>query len=147
MPKLIWGRYLDVGKLGRGWHDVTNLLLEVPFKLLVDFVEKEKPGEKIDWDATPEHKHAWDETLALYEWWTKTRPARHDPLDDLPLPPLHTKPWEGHPGFSEYIPPTEEEAPGWQAACEESSRLELEWDKEDAAMLHRLIDIRGYLWT
>ena len=147
MPKLILGRYLNVGRLGRGWHDVTGLLLEVPFKLLVDFIEKEKPGDNVDWDAAPEYRHAWDEMMALYTWWTLRHPKRHDPLDDIPIPPFHTKPYEGHPGFIEYISPTEEEAPGWKAACDESARLELEWEAEDQAMLHRLIDIRGFLWT
>lgn len=147
MGKLLFNRYMKIDGLGSGWHDAVELLLRAPFQILVDFVEKEHPGDVINWDATPEHSHAWDETMVLYTWWTILRPRRHDPIDDLPIPPFHTEPCEDEPGFLRYIPATEEEAPGWQAACEESSRLEQLWEDEDQSMLHRLIDIRGFLWT
>ena len=83
-------RYLKIHTLKKGWCDKDEILLHAAFQLLVDFVEQEKPGQIIDWEADELHKKAWKEIMSLYRWWKKERPARKSPLDDkrIKKPPL-----------------------------------------------------------
>lgn len=56
-------------KLEPGYYDIDIRLLYACFSLLEDFMEKEKPGETIDWSYDEEHKNAWKEMNDLYLWW------------------------------------------------------------------------------
>ena len=122
------GNRLTISTLKAGeWCDKDAVLLHAAFQLLVDFVEKEGAGEVIDWSWAEDSKKAWDEISSLYKWWKEERPARKDPLEDIELDKA-----------------TKEE---FDKVCKESTELEIKWDKEDNDNLHRLINIRGYLWT
>jgi len=62
--------YLKIDTLKRGWHDRDNLMLHAAFQTLVDFLEKEKPDEIVDWVGTgPEANAARTEMGDLYIWW------------------------------------------------------------------------------
>jgi hypothetical protein len=140
-------KYLKLPGLEKGqWYDRDTILLEAAFQVLVDFIEKEKPGEVIDWDYDEEHKKVWDEIQSLYKWWKEERPARIDPVmdDSLEAPPFEFETRED--GSSVWNPEKEKYAEFWKA-CEESSRLEIIWNEEDQKNLHRLIDIRRHMWT
>ena len=116
--------------------------------MLVDFIEKERPDRVIDWSSDEIHKHAWREMRALYKWWTKVRPARRSPLDNrrLSIPPLKSK---KIPDTDSYriIEPSRKKYAAFYKAIEVHNRLEQKWLEEDQRNLHRLIDIRGFLWT
>ena len=131
---------LKIKTLDRGFVDGSRVLLHASFQILVDYMEKEDPAGVVDWSWCPEHVRAWEEIKSLYEWWKIKRPAREDPLDreDLVWPP----------DFLDYLNRRlEEKYPKCAAAMKEHSRLEEEWEKEDQKNLHRLIEIRGHLWT
>ena len=49
-------RYLKIHTLKKGWCGKDEILLHATFQLLVDFVEQEKPGQIIDWEADELHK-------------------------------------------------------------------------------------------
>jgi hypothetical protein len=37
--------------------------------------------------------------------------------------------------------------PEFERAAKQHRRLEKKWEEEDQTNLHRLVDIRGFLWT
>jgi hypothetical protein len=74
------------------------------------------------------------ELQRLYDWWTVKRPARPGILDVItePLPDMEN--------LGRLTPKYGRQAKKWH-------KLEDKWNKEDQAMLHKLIDVRYYLWT
>ena len=139
---------LRIHTLSRGWHDRDELLLHAAFQVLVDFVEREHPETTTDWNATKDHKQAWREIRSLCKWWKETRPARRSPLDDkkLPRPPLRFR-RRPDSEFFEMVWPSRKRYAAYYRALRVHSRLEEKWFAEDQRNLHRLIEIRGYLWT
>lgn len=126
------------------WYDRDAILLHAAFQVLVDFVEQERPDEIVDWQHDDLHRNAWSEISQLYKWWKEERPSRHDPLDDVASPPAEEflTAEEGTLNF-----PEREKYPEYYAAVDKSSALEEEWHEEDQRNLHRLIEIRPFLWT
>jgi hypothetical protein len=139
---------LKIATLGKGWHDKDEVLLHAAFQLLTDFVEQEHPEKIVDWDADELHKSAWGEIKSLYKWWKKTRPKRRSPLDDKKLnrPPFKLKKIPGS-DMRELVTPDKKKYAEYYQALEEHTLLEKEWCEEDQRNLHRLIEIRGFLWT
>lgn len=58
-----------------GWIDSDYKILLSNFKILCDFMEKEKPGENVNWYSDDALIIAWEELEDLYCWWIKERPA------------------------------------------------------------------------
>ena len=139
---------LKIQTLNKGWHDKDEVLLHAAFQLLVDFIENERPDRIVDWNADKLHQRAWKEIKSLYKWWKKTRPARKDPLDDKKLrrPPMRFKKIPGSENY-QMVEPDKKKFAKYYKAIKTSSRLEQKWFEEDQRNLHRLIDIRGFLWT
>ncbi len=126
------------------WYDRDTVLLHAAFQVLVDFIEQEKPDEIVDWQHDDMHRNAWNEISQLYKWWKVERPNRHDPWDDVTSPPVEEflTAEEGKLVF-----PEREKYPEYYAAVDKASRLEKEWHEEDQRNLHRLIEVRPFLWT
>jgi len=141
-------RFLKINTLNKGWHDKDDVLLHASFQLLVDFIENEHPDRFIDWNADKLHRRAWKEIKSLYKWWKEKRPARKDPLDDkkLPTPPMRFKKISGSENY-EMVEPDKKKFAKYYKAIKTHSRLEKKWFEEDQRNLHRLIEIRDFLWT
>ena len=141
-------KILKIHTLQKGWSDKDHVMLHAAFQLLVDFMEQEKPDKIVDWNANSEHKHAWKEICALYKWWSQERPARRSPLDErgLKKPPIR---WKKVPGSDnrELVDYDRKKYAAYDSALREHWRLEKKWGEEDQKNLHRLIDIRQFLWT
>lgn len=138
-------KYLKIHTLNKGeWYDKDTILLHAAFQLLVDFIEQEKPDKIIDWDHDELHRKAWGEIVELYKWWTEERPNRKNPLDEVDHPPdeEYQTTAEGYLIF-----PSREQYPDYYAAFDKFTALENEWFEEDQKNLHRLIEIRPFLWT
>jgi len=140
--------YLKIKTLDKGWHDKDEVLLHAAFQLLVDLVEKERPDKVVDWDANGLHKQAWKEIKSLYKWWKEIRPARRSPLDKKKLnkPPFKFKKMPDSE-FYQIVEPDNKKFAAYYRALEKHRRLEEKWYGEDRRNLHRLIEIRGFLWT
>jgi len=138
---------LKIHTLKKGWHDKDEILLHAAFQLLVDFIEKERP-ERIDWNAGKMHKQAWKEIKSLYRWWKSERQARKSPLDNKRLlkPTLKFKKISNSE-FSQLVQPDRKKYAAYYRALKKDVRLEKEWYEEDQRNLHRLIEVRGFLWT
>ena len=141
-------KILKIHTLQKGWSDKDHVMLHAAFQLLVDFMKKEKPDKIVDWNANSEHRHAWKEICALYNWWSQERPARRSPLDErgLKKPPIR---WKKVPGSDnrELVDYDRKKYAAYDSALREHWRLEKKWGEEDQRNLHRLIDIRQFLWT
>lgn len=139
---------LKIDTLNAQYHDAMEELLHVNFQVLVDFIEDEAEYiKRIDWSATEEHAKAYVDMMDLYDWWTIGRPNRIDPMDDPDLihPPMEFK--ELPNGWYEWLHYDETKYPEYDLALKESMRLDQAWWEEDQRNLHRLIDIRSFLWT
>lgn len=141
-------KILKIHTLEKGWCDKDYVLLHAVFQLLVNFVEQESPDKIVDWNSDPEHKHAWKEIRSLYRWWTQTRPSRRNPIDAKGLKKPLMK-WKKISGSENYqlIDYDKNKYAAYDAAMKKHRRLEKKWDEEDQRNLHRLIDIRQFLWT
>ena len=141
-------RYLKIKTLRKGWCDKDEVLLHSAFQLLADFIELEKPRELIDWNDDRQHRKAWKEICSLYHWWKEKRPARKDPLDQrgLIMPPLRFKKIPGS-DFNQVIQPDRMKYAKYYQALKKSIKLDQKWHEEDQRNLHRLVDIRDFLWT
>ncbi len=138
-----------------GYYDADYLLLHASFRLLKDFVEKEKPFDHIDWNASPDQAHAGREIRQLYHWWTEIRTNRRDPVNELPdekCPDVFEFEYKDESGLmviaDERIRKLREEKyPEHEKAFHESIALETAYFEEDQNNLKRLVDVRPYLWT
>ncbi len=140
-------RYLKIETLDKGWCDRDQVLLHAAFQILVDFIEKEDP-ERINWNSDALHRRGWREIKSLHRWWKETRPNRKSPLDDerLPSPPMKWKKVP-HSDLSELVKPDKKKYAKYYEALDRHNKLEQKWLKEDQRNLHRLIEIRSFLWT
>jgi len=140
-------KMLKIQSLDKGWRDKDHVMLHAAFQLLVDFVEKERPDQIVDWNSDPQHKHAWKEIRSLYKWWTEKRPSRKSPLDDknLQKPPMRWKKISGS-DCRQLVDWDKKKYPDYEKAFKKHWRLEKRWEEEDQKNFHRLVDIRGYLW-
>lgn len=141
-------KVLKIHTLEKGWCDKDYIMLHAVFQLLVNFVEQEKPDQVVDWNSDLKHKHVWKEIRSLYRWWTQTRPSRRSPLDEkgLKKPPMK---WKKIPGSENYqlVDYDRNKYAAYVTALKKDWRLEKKWDEEDQRNLHRLIEIRQFLWT
>jgi len=144
-----------VKTLSPTWHDRDNVLLHASFQIFVDFMEKERPFETIEYDYTDEINRAMNEKEKqelqviherkqkvkkeleyLYDWWKNKRNQSFDAIDKAysnwkPLPAVPTK---------------EEEELG----AEESDKITKMEDnayEADTEHLIRLMKMRQELWT
>ena len=69
-------------------------------------------------------------------------------LDDKKLkrPPIRFKKIAGSDNYT-WVEPDRKKYAAYGRALKESARLEEKWYQEDQRNLHRLIEIRGFLWT
>ena len=141
-------KHLKITTLEKGWHDKDDILLHAAFQLLTDFVEQEQPEKWIDWNHSKTHRQVWKEIKGLYTWWRDIRPNRKDPLDDkrIKVPPLRTRKVSGK-NLTELVQPDQRKYADYYRAMKKHLRLIQKWHHEDQRNLHRLIEIRGYLWT
>jgi len=139
---------ISIATLNRKWHDTDEVLLHAAFQLLVDFVEKERPDKVTDWSSDEVHRQAWKEIKRLYRWWKHVRPTRRSPLDDKKMkrPPLKRKKVIGSK-YIELVQPDRKKYSEYYTALRRHTKLEVKWYEEDQLNLHKLIDVRKFLWT
>ena len=139
---------LRIRTLRPGWHDKDQVLLHAAFQLLADFVEQESPDKHIDWSHDAVHRRVWKEIRSLYRWWTRLRPRRRSPLDDkrIAKPPLRFEKVAGTK-LRRLVKPDKKKYGAYYRVLRRNARLEHKWHSEDQRNLHRLINIRGFLWT
>lgn len=140
-----------------GYHDPSELVLHGPFEVFARFFElaiSEKSHTQWDYSKIePDEQHGmtqeyiddrqvvWDTMNELYYWWM-SRQYRERELPALPEIPDE---WGILAIFNEDFNDTEEVIE-WQRISDIHRKMESRWKKQDQDMLHKLIDIREYLW-
>lgn len=136
--------------------DVTWKEKYIPFyRYFVPFRSKEYGIKNLEWQATlddprlpaneqsPAQAVHAREILALYKWWTEERPARE-------LPEIPDFDQQGLGRMAMFNPNFNKSAKDFQKykkIVQHRDKLEKKWEKEDDAMLLRLIKLRRGLWT
>jgi len=133
-------KLLQIKTLKHGWQDRSEMILHAAFQCLVDFVEKELnlPARHLR-PCTKTYAHEYYTVERLYNWWTKERPARVDPLSEVECPD------DDDEDVSFFWDTTRQQE--WKRACDLHYRYELICDAEDDRMLRELLEIRKWLWT
>lgn len=126
-----WGKLNGVTY---GWEEVDHQMMYACFKLLVDYVEKQRPFDLIDFQTEEINKALGKEILDLYGWWTVTRPQERQDLaaawSKLPRPQFDENGrWSPRPEARELV---------------DRNR---DLDAKDDEMLMRLVKVRRHLWT
>lgn len=152
-------------KIKPGYYEPDYMLLQGCFACLERYIEESGGVEKLtkftedlkkspDANAPPELEFnqikRQSEALALWHWWTITKPQEEDERDTL-LHECYSKPLETKEVtvngqiMYEMIPPTR--TPEEEEKNTRFRALERKIDDDEQIMLHRLIDIRRSLWT
>lgn len=108
--------------------------------------EECKPGSKSIGKPTPQAERAL-EILALYKWWTEVHPNRPDPHDASGWTEYCDKKRELNEGRLFGGKETPELKKMATKTLKLSQKIEADYEKEDEAMMIRLIKIRNSLWT
>lgn len=129
-----------------GWIDRDWAIFLACFKCLVDYVEKEKPFDVIDWESDEGHSDTAKEIKDLYDWWKVGRAKEHTEVESLltgldlgfrfiDIPDSDMKQLEPRQDLTNNDK--------WNLWRKRTDELEA----KDDEMLMRLIKIRRYLWT
>jgi hypothetical protein len=98
-------------------------------------------------EPTPQAVKA-QEILDLYNWWTQVRPARPDPYEASGWTALSEEQRAANGGKWSISAPKD---PGLRKRMDRAhkvmNRMEKDFEKEDEAMMIRLIKVRHGLWT
>lgn len=151
---IVWDQFnfVKIKTLPPTWCDRDQVMLHANMQILVDFIEGEEPFRIIDWTHTRRHKAARDKMAKVYYWWKVVRPSRVDPINLVEMPTqirtVRETRADGSPlTMSCDNDPNDPRTKPWSDACQLSWKLDELWEKEDDAMLRRLLSIRRYLWT
>ena len=147
---------LKIETLDRSYTDPREKLLHASFQILVDFVEKEKPFEYVDYEESGEDVAEAGEIIKeLYEWWAIARPQRIDP---------YSKEFRGKKHLTK-IPDDAEMLVGddsfviqdgvlktdytdvYRKHLDRAMQQEVLYDEEDKEMLVKLAEVYQYLWV
>ena len=125
------------------WFDTDHKMLYAMMALLLDYIEKEKPFEIINWESDDFHKHAKKEMLEIKDWWDNYENRQKEIEKAL-------QKWSDlRTGGKEDLlsninkPETEES----QKQNDLLHELEDKLENEETEMMIRLIKIRKFLWT
>lgn len=124
-----------------GWIDRSEMMLIANFKLLCDYVEKEKPFDHFTWEGK---EHIANEIRELYDWWTKERLRDLEACSklgedgEIHFTPLNKNLYEMNIVFKD-----NEAEKRFDEYCRRSRELE----EKDQIQFMRLAKIREYLWT
>lgn len=138
-------KYLKISTLNKGWQETDEMMLHAVMQLLVDYVEKQKPDQVIDWSSDKDHVDAWTTIMLVYTWWKYTRPERVDPLDEIEVPDDYMT--IGEPDENGNCPAIWGDYPEIHAAMAVANKIEQDWYEEDTEMMLRIVKIRHMLWT
>lgn len=170
----LWRRYTVIKSryLPYTWVDRCDLLPETMFEILSQFIEKECSPGTVQWYGEHGHKivvngtakFVRDEMQYLYDWWHDTYKVDYDKAEEqlceksklhhpdrifIPIDEEGNETDEENASWFEYCPQFKncEDKEMYNAALDTLYALEVTKEKELDEMLHRLINIRPYLWT
>lgn len=125
-------------------HDRDKILLHAIFQVLTDYVEKEYPFERINWESDPEHSFAGREIKYLYEWWKLNKDFDSFAVFDNEFKELEAKHGQaitiGLDGVVNFNS-------AYHDLYDRMWKIEANYEKELEQNMIRLVKIYRYLWT
>lgn len=160
----VWHRYTTVRPryLGHTWCDKTELMPQIMFELLSQFIEQECSPGHVEWYGEGGHKitangvekYVRDEMQELYDWWHTVYNGEWQEVDDMLWAEArkHRLPAARPLENSDYTKgglkhPTDEDREIYKRCVRGVNKLERMLDVALEARLHRLVNITPYLWT
>ena len=127
------------------WWDIDSKLLYGTMQLLVDYVDKEKCFELINWDGDVDHHHVSNEIKNIYEWWKNYHNRKQEIEHTLNI-------WYNYAfdknikNFSDQLNNIKHDETE-KKLNKQYYDLEQKLENEETDMLIRFVKIRKYLWT
>jgi len=111
---------------------------------LIEILEAEIANEEcsVSEEATRKQVAMMREKIALHDWWTIARPAHESLVRKLSGALYEVKPYQAVPD-----PENDGAVLTKRQLRERLRRMDDDLDAKDQEMCHRLVDIRGNLWT
>jgi len=134
-----------------GWIDSPEKMETACYKILVDFVELEKPFEHIDWDYDEQQKNIAKEFMEIYEWWKRGKKQEDDACSKMFADCGWT--WKFDEIEETKDKPNKDKLYEMNTSTRDPQlykKYEKEYDrlkKKEDEMFERLMKIRKYLWT
>jgi len=168
-----WRRHTTVKPrtLDHMWCDRSHLLPHMIFEILSQFIEQECTPERVVWYGEHGHrieggKYVRDEMQELYDWWHQDYLVNYDcvfkkwhelreahskdawlPVEnEVKLDCLAADPDEEYSEWLHIWDSVENERKG-EELLKECRASEVEYDKQLAINMKRVIDIAPYMWT
>lgn len=147
---LLWDRHhvLKMHTLPPTWCDRSEKMVHAMFQILVDFIDHECSPGHVNWDGQPQDRAAMDEMLEHKRWW-QDEAANRDDFRGLGEPPDWDMFDEAKPievqgvRYYEMTTPPPEITAYYAAAHKNEEAFEAELNRR----LHRLIELRPFMWT
>ena len=138
---------IDTGLKKAEWWDTDSKILHGVMCLLVDYVDKERCFEKIDWDSDVESKFVKKEIIEIYDWW-KDYNNREKEIDEK-LHEWHSETFgnDDEDPINDLMKLNDPASEKSKVLFKELNDLEKKLNDEETDMLIRIIKIRKYLWT
>ena len=150
----VWHRYTTVKPryLPHTWMDRDKQLVHSMFEILSEFIEKEcDPG-----NVNGEEKYVRDEMQELYNWWHKDyipniwESKLSDKLNEaIKYPKITSTPCEDNKHLSKmnFVYDNDEHEEKTTQQLKELNHLEAAYDDKLSELMHRLIEVKDYMWT
>lgn len=163
----VWHRYTTVKPryLGHTWCDRSDLLPNMMFEILSDFIENECSPGHVEWYHSdkfhPGHKikragrEIWvrDEMQDLYDWWHKTyipwseNPPEREEWYEYENKHVLTSKDNLNEWFNDRKYDSEESKKEAQRLFDVLHKKEDDMERQLKRNLHRVLNIMDYMWT
>jgi len=144
----LWDRYdLIPTKLDKGsYHDIPETLLHGMMELVVRFVEDEKAFERVDFKQSgTQWVEAGEDIKEVYNWW-KDYPNRVKEID-IALDNWSNVAYDKTKDFIEQLNHNKLNTPEIKRYSEIYDFLQIQLKEEETIMLHKVVNIKEFLWT
>lgn len=128
---------LTLRSLSADYQNPYEVMLHSVFQILVDFVEKEKPWDYINWESDDGHKKASDTFKEAYAYWKKKRPILVKNYEKTVSASVKNFDF----GSMTFITKSD------RKLIALSVRQEKFIDGQDKKYMKALLDVRKYMWT
>ena len=135
------------------YHDSVQLLPETLLQIIINFVEKEKAGDIIDWEADEFHSAAWKNIMGAYFYAKITKKNREIAIEEK-LDEWNTEWLKGGTPLVSLIHDKLQvnEFPHAKSEKEtnlfnELTKLEEDYEIELSNWLIKIVKVRNSLWT
>jgi hypothetical protein len=124
------------------YKDKTEIIEDVLYAAIVDFVEEEKCFQIIDWEYNDSHKQVGDFIRDCYKWIKIKRPELQKQIDDI----IYKSPFTVKTA-QEMIYEINNDKRTYEEKYPGLEQLKLQLKNKDTYYFTKIVEFREYLWT